>query len=319
LTEPFVRPDVRAFLDFLNNAPGPKLSQIPIGEARAMMRTQRALADAEPTPLAVVRDLAVPGPAGDVPIRFYDAREQRQAGPALIYFHGGGFVLGDLDSHHPICTEIADVLDMPVIAVDYRLAPEHPWPAAPDDCEAVARWVAQSPDALGRQVDALVLAGDSAGGALTAITTLALHKNAAAVPVIAQWPLYPVVDMDEGRNTASYRQFGEGYLLNAESMAWFDRSYAADTQSWRAAPMKADLSGLPPTLVTTAGLDPLRDQGRLYAAALVAAGVETIYQEAAGIVHGFVNLRKAVPSAARDIADGLAAFRLLIERGRMRK
>src|SRR6188472_2948165 len=164
MADPFVRPDVRQFLDYLNNLPGPKSHEVGPNEARAMMLASRHVADAPAGELAVIRDLSCPGPAGEIGLRLYDARETREAGPLLLFFHGGGFVLGDLDTHEPICAELARRLDMPIVAVDYRLAPEHPWPAGIEDCIAAARWVAASPDTLGRKTDGLVLAGDSAGG-----------------------------------------------------------------------------------------------------------------------------------------------------------
>jgi len=197
-----------------------------------------------------------------------------------------------------------------VIAVDYRLAPENRWPAAPDDCEAVARWVAESPEALGRQVTGLVLAGDSAGGALTVITALALRDQPAAVPVLAQFPVYPLVDKVD--QFASYHALNEGYVLTAASMDWFDDCYQADLSHWRGAPLRASQEGMPRTLVLTAGLDPLRDQGRAYAAATSLAGVPTVYREATGTVHGFVCLRKILPSAQKDVADALAVLKTLI-------
>lgn len=308
----FIRPDVKAFVDFLNSATTPKLHEMPIEQGREMMRSQRALADAEPMPLAVVRDVSIPGPAGTIPARLYDPRENREPGPAIVYFHGGGFVVGDLDSHDPICREIAQEMDLPLIAVDYRLAPENPWPAAPADCEAAARWIAQSPDALGRQVTGLILAGDSAGGTLSAVTAIALRDQQASVPLLAQWLIYPAIDLENSARYTSYQHFSEGFLLSHDAMIWFNDCYQSDMSHWRASPLRADLAGLPPTLVITAALDPLRDQGRAYAAALIEAGVETIHLEAPGIIHGFVNLRKAIPSSAEDIQKCLNLLKCVI-------
>jgi acetyl esterase len=271
----------------------------------------RAVADAEPTPLAVIRDIAVPGPAGTIPCRLYDARESRDPGPALVFFHGGGWVIGDLDTHHPFCTEAARVLDIPVIAVDYRMGPEAPFPAAPIDCEAVARWVATSPAELGRHVTALAFAGDSAGGNLTIVTAMALRDEPAAVPVIAQLPIYPATDMVNEH--PSFAQFSDGYLLTRDSMEWFGMHYAADTADRRASPLLFDQAGMPPAVVVTASLDPIRDQGRAYAAALAKAGVAVNFSEAKGNIHGFICLRKGIPSSAGDIEAMLQAFRRLID------
>lgn len=314
---PYVRPDVRQFLDYLNALPGPRSHQAGAVEARRMAIAARHVADAPAGPLAIVRDLSMPSPGptpgGELKLRLYDARETRAAGPALVFFHGGGFVIGDLDTHEPICAEIARVLDMPVIAVDYRLAPENPWPAAPHDCIAAARWVAGSPEALGREVTGLVLAGDSAGGNLTIVTSLDLRDRPAAVPVIAQWAIYPAADPTTPH--PSFEDYASGYFLTLEGMIWFDRSYAPDKESLLYAPMRASQAGMPPTLVVTSSLDPIRDQGRAYAAACVAAGVPTLFHEAQGQIHGFVNFRKAIPSSNDDVARSLALLAVLIGQG----
>jgi acetyl esterase len=157
-----------------------------------------------------------------------------------------------------------------------------------------------------------VLAGDSAGGNFTIVTTLALRDAPAAVPVLAQWPIYPA--SDPAKLHPSKADFGTGYLLTEASMDWFEQCYAADEQDWRYCPMLKSQAGMPPTLVITASLDPIRDQGRAYAAACVAAGVPTVYLEAEGNVHGFVNLRRAIPSSDADIARSVAALKLLLQR-----
>ena len=315
MSEPYVRPDVRLFLDYLNNLPGPKGYEVGPAEARLMMVKSRHVADAPVGELALIRDLSCPGPGGDIPLRLYDAREQRESGPLMIFFHGGGFVLGDLDTHEPFCAEMARELDMPVLAVDYRLAPEHPWPAGVEDAIAASRWAAESPEALGRQVTGLVPCGDSAGGNFAIIVSLALRDEPAKVSVLAQWPIYPAADPDKGY--PSKEDFGEGYLLTQPSMDWFEQCYRADPQDWRYSPLVKSQAGMPPTLVVTASLDPIRDQGRAYAAACIQAGVETVYREARGSIHGFINLRRASPSSAEDVAGCVAALKLLLgESGR---
>lgn len=310
MPDPYVRPDVRAFLDFLNKLPGPRSHEVGPAEAREMMLKSRHVADAETGELAVVRDLACPGSAGDIALRLYDARESRGAGPLLIFFHGGGFVLGDLDTHEPFCAEIARLLDMPVLAVDYRLAPEHPFPAGAEDCIAAARWAACSPAALGREVAGLVTAGDSAGGNFAIVVGLALRDEPAAVPILAQWPIYPAADPAKGY--PSFEDFGEGYLLTREGMRWFDDCYGPDKADWRYSPLLKSQAGMPPTLVLTAGLDPIRDQGRAFAAACIEAGVPIVFREAKGNIHGFINLRKAIPSTNGDIAGCVEALKLIL-------
>ncbi|MGZ8282759.1 MAG: alpha/beta hydrolase [Allosphingosinicella sp.] len=311
MADPFVRPDVRLFLDFLNNLPGPKTYEVGPAEARMMMAKSRQVADAPTGELAVIRDLNMPGPGGEIRLRLFDARDQREPGPLFLFLHGGGFVLGDLDTHEPFCAEMARELDLPVLAVDYRLAPEHPWPAGVEDAIAAARWAADSPAALGRDVTGLVVCGDSAGGNFAIVVSLALRDEPARVPVLAQWPIYPAADPDKGY--PSKTDFGEGYLLTRRSMDYYEDCYCADVRDWRYAPLVKSQAGMPPTLVLTAGLDPIRDQGRAYAAACIHAGVPTVFREAEGNIHGFINLRKAVPSSADDIRGAVAALKLMLQ------
>lgn len=305
-----VRPDVRRFLDYLNALPGPRTHEVDPPRARELMRRSRELADAPLGEIAVMRDVG----GGPVPMRLFDSREERGAGPALVFSHGGGFVLGDLDTHAPFCAAIARGLDLPVVAVDYRLAPEHPFPAGVEDAIAAARWVAGNPGELGLDVTGLALAGDSAGGNFTIVVAADLRDRPAAVPVLAQWPIYPAANPTQGY--PSFTDFAEGYLLTHAGMRWFDDNYRADPADARYEPMLRPLGGMPPAVVQTAGLDPIRDQGRAYAARLIEAGVETVFLEAAGNIHGFYNLRGAIPSSDADLDAALAALRLLLERGR---
>ncbi|MFN3456129.1 MAG: alpha/beta hydrolase [Novosphingobium sp.] len=308
----YVRPDVQGFLAFLNGTDAPPMSQLGLEAARASYIAMGQLAEADPRELAVIRDLTCPGPAGEIPLRLYDLRETRAAGPAVMFFHGGGFVIGDLDSHHSLCTEIAAELDMPVIAVDYRLAPEHPFPAAPDDCEAASRWVAANSAALGREITGLIPMGDSAGGNLTIVVTQALVESPAAVPVIMQVPIYPL--SDDKPDHQSFLDFAEGYLLTADTMQWFANAYQAVTGHKRAYPIYGEHSTTPPTVLVTAGLDPIRDSGRVYGAELIRSGAEVVFLEMKGTIHGFTQVRKAIPSAQADMQSIFKAVRLLLER-----
>jgi acetyl esterase len=310
VTDPYVRPDVAGFLGFLNNLPGPKMHQLEAPAARATYAAMKDIADPPVGELATITDLSIPGPAGEIPARLFDTAATRAAGPLVVFFHGGGFVIGDLDTHASFCAEVSRTLDLPVLAIDYRLAPEHRWPAAPDDCEAAARWAAASPAALGRTVTGLVVCGDSAGGNLAIVTAMALRDAPAAVPVIAQLPFYPATDTS--REYPSYAQFAEGFLLTRDSMEWFNAAYQAEAEHIRTSPLKGDLADMPPAVVVTASLDPIRDQGRAYAAALAEAGVPVVFREAVGNIHGFITLRKAIPSSADDVAGALAAAKTLI-------
>lgn len=311
-TEHFVRDDVRGFLDMLEQMGGKGVEEVGAVEGREQMRAMKAVAESEPRDMAVRKDLTCSGPAGEIPLRFYDVKAERGAGPCVVFMHGGGFVIGDIEVYDALCTEISYRLDLPVVSVEYRLAPEHPFPAAPDDCEAAARWIASSPDALGREITGLVITGDSAGGNLTIVTTNQLMNKPADVPVMVQAPIYPVAsDITEHKSVGL---FGEGFLLTGAAMTWFTQQYAGDPEDPRNTPMVGDCSNTPPTVICTAGLDPLRDSGREYAAHLIQNGTEVTYMEFPGIIHGFTTLRKAIPSGQRDLEDFLSAVSTMLER-----
>jgi acetyl esterase len=299
MTTHTVRPDVQAFLTYINAAPGPKIHEVSAEQGREMTRIMGHVAEVPVAQLAVIRNLTIPGPAGPIPARLFDTRETRPAGPVMVFYHGGGFVICDVDTHASYCAEVARQLDIPIISIDYRLAPEHPFPAAPDDCEAATRWIATSPLELGLNITGLITSGDSAGGNLAIVTTMALRDNPAAVPVILQHPIYPFISNHS--NWQSYRDFSDGYLLNAETMIWFTKAYKADPDDWRYAPYGHDQSGMPPTLVSTASLDPLCDQGIAYYEAIKASGIPARYYSAEGNIHGYITLRKAVPSSQDDV------------------
>jgi acetyl esterase len=310
-TMPFVRPDVAALLAMLAQMGGTPMEESTVEEARQLYLAMTPMIDAPAVPLAVIRDLTCPGPAGDIKLRLYDAQQNRGSGPAMVFFHGGGFVIGDLDTHHNFCTTIAKQLDIPVIAVDYRLAPEHPFPAAPIDCEAAARWIADNGKELGLEITGLLLCGDSAGGNLTIVATHALMAAPAAVPLIAQFPIYPVTN--SSATGGSMAAFSEGYLLTSLGMAWFNSHYRQVAGDPRHDVHDLDHSGTPPTLVFTASLDPLSDQGRAYAASLQQANVRVIHDEAEGNVHGFICLRGGIPSAADDVDRMIGHMKILIK------
>jgi acetyl esterase len=310
MTEPYVRPDVRAFLDILNQTPIAELEKLGAVPARELFDQVRLSRPSPTHHLAIVRDLECEGRGWPIRLRFYDLQEARGPGPMIVYFHGGGFVLGDLESHHQICIDIAQAVDLPVVSVDYRLAPEHPFPAAPEDAETVMRWLdAEGAAALDRGITAFVLAGDSAGGNLAAVTAGSLARAPARVPVIAQFLLYPTTGGD--RSTESKRLFARGYFLTKAGIDWFDSSYAAPDGDDRYDLYATDLSSMPPTIVVTAGLDPLRDEGRGYAAALITVGVPVIFQEARGNIHGFFGSTSAIPSSAGDVTRALDALRVI--------
>lgn len=312
MTQPPLRPDVRQFLDGLAANPTPPFDDALIAMIRKMPPEMMAASDLPVGELGTILNVTMPGPGGAIPLRLFDPRTEREPGPVVVFYHGGGFVVGSVDTHAALAAEIARQLDLPVISVDYRLAPEHPWPAAPDDAEAAARWIGENGASFGRKFTHMVLCGDSAGGTLTSVTALALRDRPGPIPVITQIALYPKAD--SSRSYPSIEQFADGFALSGANMRYFDQAYRADGQHWRHSPILADQSGLPPTLVVTASHDPLRDEGRAYAARTIAAGVETWFKEAVGTIHGFASYRAQIPSARDDLSEVLEAARGLISR-----
>ncbi len=314
---PFVRPDVANLLAMLAAAPGPKMEEGTPEAARMMMRAMRDDDRAPPRRAGRCR-VTSPFPARRARSRRASTvpSPRRPPGRSSSIFHGGGWVIGDLETHDPLCAEIARVLQLTVVSVDYRLAPEHRFPAATEDCLAAMRWLAATPKAVGHDVTGLIPAGDSAGGNLAAVVTQQLHGTL-AVPIVAQWLIYPAVDMTAA--TGSMLDFAEGYLLTNPGMQWFTAHYMGEAPDFLhpyASPLHVEsLAGLPPAMVFTCGLDPLRDQGRAYAAKLIAAGVDVSFLEAAGQIHGCMNLRAAIPSTQDDLHACLAALQLLVREG----
>jgi len=310
--EPFVRPDVRVFLDNLKANPRPVFTAELLAQLRnSPMASALSELDLPVGELGEIRDLQMPGPGGPIALRMFDPRKEREAGPVVVFYHGGGYVVGSIDTHAGLAAQMARALDLPVISVEYRLAPENPWPAGPDDAEAAARWIAENGEAFGRSFTGLVLSGDSAGGNFTLVTALALRDRPASLPLLMQFPIYPTSDAT--KVYPSRELFADGYGLESENMDMYYKHYAADPKSWRKSPLLADLQGLPPTVLVTASLDPLRDEGRAYAAKLIAAGVPTCYYEAKGLVHGFATFRKMIPSAQRDVAAVMALAKQTLE------
>ena len=308
---PYVRPDVKAFLDALAGMGGVPIDQMTLEEARQSYVALHGMADAPARDLAVIKDLSCPGPVGDIGLRLYDARDARDPGPVIVFYHGGGFVIGDLETHHNLCTEIAHQMDLPVVAVDYRRAPEHPFPAPLDDCEAAMRWIAASPDDLGLSVTGLIPSGDSAGGRATIVMSQQLAAKPADVPVVLQVPIFPLASDSTG--SRSLEDFAEGFVLTKGAVEFFSAAYAPDPSDARAMPILGDHSSAPPTVLITASLDPIRDSGRDYGAALSQAGINHIHLEVHGGTHSFTNLRQAVPSYRKDLERVLAAMKLMLE------
>jgi acetyl esterase len=307
-----LHPEVRALLDTMDAQGAPPLeSQDPV-EARGARLEGMKILGGQPDELGRVEDLLVPGPGGDVPVRVY-AIEHGGLRPALVYFHGGGFVFGNLDTHDAVCRAIAKQSGAVLISVDYRLAPEHKFPAAVEDSHAATVWVAANAERLGIDASRIAVGGDSAGGNLAAVVAMRC-RDAGGPALAAQILLYPVTDYTT-YETESHREFGENYFLTRSAMDWFTGHYLASDDQKRhphVSPLVApNLSGLPPALVITAEFDPLRDEGEAYAERLRQAGVPVTVTRYPGMIHGFVSMhgvltggRQAIKEAAEFTRSG---------------
>lgn len=297
-------PQVHLVLRILEASRRPALDELGPVRARLEMERLSLLSDPSVVPLHRVEDQCIPGPAGELPIRVYSPQDHRGRHPALVYLHGGGFVLGSLESHDALCRFLAHRSGSVVIAVDYRLAPEHPFPAAVEDVCAAFRWIRDQAAAFHLDPKRIAIGGDSAGGNLAAVLCQELRDAGEPGPCF-QLLVYPCTDMS--RSSDSHRTFANGFFLTERMMDWFLANYLtrpSEEANPRASPLKAtDLSGLPPAHIAVAGFDPLRDEGEAYADALAAAGVPTTLRRYESLIHGFVNLSGIVEAARHAVGD----------------
>ncbi len=302
-----IDPDAQRVLDLIAIAGRPPLGSQSPAESRAVYRASRSALQGPPAPVAEITDLTVPGPAGPVPLRLYRGQSARD-GRCLLYCHGGGWVIGDLDSHANVCRRLAALAGCTVISVDYRLAPEHPFPAAIDDAAAALRGVVAQAASLGIDPARLAVGGDSAGGNLAAVLALMGRDGSVPAPCF-QLLLYPVTELACDR--PSYAEFTAGVTLTADAMRWFRDAYlgSGDRADWRGSPACAPLAGAAPAFVLTAGYDPLRDEGIAYAAALDAAGVLTTHVHMPNQVHGFLTMDRLIRASGAALAMAAAALR----------
>ena len=299
-------PQARALIDLMIQRQVPPVHTLTPAEARRMYLERRFFTQPEPPAVGELRNLHTDG---GVPLRLY-----RPAGigvrPVLVYFHGGGWTIGDLDTHDVLCRQLCVASGAAVVSVDYRMGPENRFPAAVDDCLAATRWVQREAAALGLDPARLAVGGDSAGGNLAAVVALALRDAGDAMPAF-QLLIYPATDMRAG--APSHSSNGQGYLLTADSINYYRGNYiesAAHWNDWRASPLlAADHARLPPALVLTAGYDPLRDEGRHYADALSAAGNRVQYVCFERQVHGFITMGKVIDEARTAVALCAAVLR----------
>jgi acetyl esterase len=313
--ELYIEPDAARLLESLASSGGAKFRDLSLAEARAAALSMAQLDLPCALPCAA-KDLLIDGPKV-VAARLYspDAETHGSGGPVIIYIHGGGWIMGNLEFSDSLCRHLATRSGHRVLSIDYRLAPEHPFPAAFEDVQAATRWVGSSPGVLGRPPTGVALAGDSAGGGLAAAVARHYPKDAPA-PLLAVLMLYPVTDIS--RTTASYDRFTEGFLMEAADMQHFAQVYAPTSQARsdpRASPLLAEtLHALPPTTLLTCGLDVLRDEVRAFAARLTEAGVDITFSEARGHLHGIATLRGALPSARIAVDRAIDDFVRKIDR-----
>jgi acetyl esterase len=302
-----IDPEARAYLEWLQSLGLPPLAEQGAEEARRLARMRVPMLAGEPEPVARIEDITVPGPRGPIGCRIY-APVESQALPALLYLHGGGWVVGDIDSHDSACRAIARRAGCLVMSVDYRLAPEHRFPAALEDAWAGLAWLRENAAAVGADPNRLAVGGDSSGGNLAAVLAR-WSRDRGGPPIAAQVLIYPVADFD--LETPSYRAVGTGYGLTRESMRWYWEQYLADPSdgvSLDASPLRAtDLSGLAPALVITCGLDPLESEGTAYAAALAAAGVPVEHIHESDMIHGYIRMAGVIGRATKSW-DDIARF-----------
>jgi acetyl esterase len=304
-----VTSEVQTILDFIAAAGQPTREQLTPAELResySLLSTTASKAE-----MASVADRTAPGPAGDIPVRVYVPTSEPGPRPVLVYFHGGGWVIGDIETHDGTARAVAEASGATVVSVDYRLAPEDPFPASLDDCLAAVRWVAANAADLDVDPARLAVGGDSAGGNLAAIVAHELRAEGGP-EVRFQLLVYPVTDgtMDH----PSIEENAEGYFLTKDTMDWFWEQYVGlgDRTGARVSPMHLPdeaLAGLPPALVITAEYDPLRDEGEAYAARLASAGVDATSRRFDGMIHGFFSMRDLVPEGKVAVDEAGAALR----------
>ena len=306
-------PALDAVLQMMARSGAPSLASGTPEQARAGFRFMTVdLRDpAHLAPVRSVEDVTVPGPAGDIPARVYRPEADGPV-PTVVFLHGGGFVLGDLDTHDDHARLICHDVEAVVLSVDYRLAPEHPFPAGFEDCLAATRWAAGNVDRLGGDAARIAVGGDSAGGNLAAAVALACRDGGPALK--AQLLIYPGVDFSDDETLYPSRiENAEGYFLTAEDMRWFRDHYAPDVAHPHASVLHAeDLTGLPAAVVGTAEYDPLRDEGNAYAAALEKAGVQVVAKQYPGLIHGFFGLGHVSPAAKEAAADMCRSLKQLL-------
>jgi acetyl esterase len=306
-----LHPQAKALLRLIEEKGVPATHTLTPTQARAFYRERRTFTQPDAPEVASVQDLQATGPAGAIPVRSYRPAGSSAAAmlPVLVYYHGGGWVIGDLDTHDVLCRQLANLSGCAVVSVDYRMGPEHRFPAAVDDAIAATRWVRAQAQALKVDASRLAVGGDSAGGNLAAVVALTA-RDAGDLPIAFQLLIYPATD--QRRGAPSHAANGQGYLLTKENMDYFHDHYipdARDDLDWRASPLlHANHAKLPPAFVLTAGYDPLRDEGLQYAQKLSEAGNRAALVNFERQIHGFILMGRVLDEA--NVAVQLCAAQL---------
>ena len=303
-------PQLQLLLRLMAAAGLPTVESLPVSEARAFFRESAALLTGPSVEMSRVFDRGIPGPHGDIPVRIYEPRSGRSPHPVLVYYHGGGWTIGDIETHDAVARRLADSAECIVVSVDYRLGPEHRFPASVDDALAAFAWVAANASEIGADASRMAVGGDSAGGNLSAVVAQQTLAAGARSPDF-QLLVYPVTDL--GEESKSYELFSSGFYLTRNLMRWFRAQYLANDEQGldpRASPLRAEsLEGLPSTFLLTAGYDPLRDEGKAYATRLLEAGVDVEYRNYDSLIHGFFSMAGVVREASRAFDDAVTALR----------
>ena len=302
-------PMVKAFLDQASAMPRPKAWEVPLSISRQGFAHMMSLVGPKDVPVGKVQNIVIPGPAGEIRARLYFPVAAGGEGlPALVYFHGGGFVMGDLDTHDGLCRLIAHEGGFVVAAVDYRRAPENKWPAPLDDAIAATRWIFDNAPSLGIDAGRIAIGGDSAGGHLAACVTQAA-KELGGLKIAFQLLMFPGTEFTT--DTASMSRFAVGYFIEKQAIEWCYSQVlppGIDRASPKVSPLNAkDFSGLPPAYILLGGYDPLHDEGRSYADKLKAAGVQVTVADYAEMVHCFIYLQSVLPQAHEALANAAHA------------
>lgn len=304
-------PLLKAFLDQMETQGGPKLWELDPPAARELFTALLQLAGPKDIPIGRVASLAVPGPAGEILARSYTpVAGGGDPMPALVFFHGGGFVIGSVDTHDGLCRMLANMSACRVISIEYRLSPEHKFPAAVEDAFVAVTWIEKNAAQLGVDANRLAVGGDSAGASLAAVVSH-MARDAGAPKLAFQMLLFPVTHIDA--NTVSRREFAEGYFLEGRTLAWFFDHYflpESDRNQPQASPLRAErFKGLPPAYIMVAGFDPLHDEGVAYAEKLRTAGVPVTVDNYPDMVHDFIYLQAVLPEAAEALGTAAKALK----------